>query len=212
MPSRINSTRLRGDSFAGDSPANRARPESRIVIEIQARIHHGRAEFRVIRGTGGVKRAGRERSHHHVVENLGDRLRSQHDAIFSRRGPRAVRERERAADRVAAENARVAAHRGRGIADRAGSALGVKRFDDRGDGRVEVRAFVGADLGEIRVEDRDSIANHRHVAADDQAGVFCSGIRSALRECGERAVEHVPRGGGDRAVTHSRQIAFLRRR
>ena len=107
--------------------------------------------------------------------------------------------------------ARVAAHRGHGIADRAGSALGVKRFDYRGDGRVEVRTLVGADLGEIRVEDRDSIANHRHVAADDQAGVFCSGIRSALRECRERAVDHVPRGGGDRTVTHSRQIAFLRR-
>ena len=37
-----------------------------------------------------------------------------------------------------------------------------------------MRALVGSDFSEIRIEDRDSIANHGYVAANDEAGVFNS--------------------------------------
>ena len=157
-----------------------------------------------------MKCTGRQRTHHHVVENFGDRLRSEHDAKFSRAGPRAVGESKRAAHGVAAQHAGVTTHRGRGIAERGGGALGVERFDYRRDGRVEVRALVDANFSEIRVEDRDSIANHRHITADDQARVFSARITGPLRECSERAVEHVPRGGRDRTVPNSRQVALFR--
>src|ERR1019366_4820064 len=169
-------------------------------------------EFCVVGGTGGVKSTGGERAHHQVVENFGDRLRSKHDAKFSRRGPSTVGEGKGAADGVAAQHAGGAAHRSGAIAERTGSTLGVERFDYRRDGGVEMRALVGPDFSEseIRIEDRDSIANHGYVATDDQTGVLDSRRAKAivggpLRECSQSAVQHVPRGSSARAVPHSRQ-------